>query len=228
MKEKKRFPAGVLLFVIGLLLVAIYVPVDTGIDYGFDLGINEGVKKGGISYLLIKMLGEQFKIDLFFDPLGYVLVLAGLGMTKRRGIYVRNCYLGAGLGFAGNVIRMVLPFVMNQYRLLRPLLVFGMIELGSNLLIMYSFAMECKKQVDHFLHMEVEKDLVFATELYGFAVLFSNITLPFAVFYFYFARGVYLLLVVISVCAALYYAWKTIYYTRKLSLFSGENEKKEG
>lgn len=91
--------------------------------------------------------------------------------------------------------------------------------------ILYSFMVACKKQIDNYLYMEVGKDLIFGMEIYVFAEAASYIILPFAALYIYFARGAYVLVRVLSCLAILYYAFKVLKYTKQLDLFE-ENEKK--
>ena len=96
---------------------------------------------------------------------------------------------------------------------------------GPCMVIMYSFTLACKKQVDNFKYLEVGKDLTFATELYGFASVIKYVIMPFAALYIYFARGAYILTIVLSWAAVLYFVYKTFRYVRTLHLF--ENAEKE-
>jgi hypothetical protein len=219
-KEKKKIPAGVWLFAVGILLVGITCNVDTKVSYGFQFGVNEGVSKGGITYLLIQMIGESLKIDLFFNPLGYLLIFLGMFKINRTGKYVKNIKAAAVVGGLLDILKMFLPFFVPQYRLLKPLLAVTALELGAFLVILYSFLLLCKKQVDNYLYMEVGKDLTFSMELYGLAVVFGYILLPFAALYIYFARTAYLITQIAACIAIIYYAWKTIKYSGELGMFT--------
>lgn len=216
---------GVYIFILGIIFTGIDFMIRTGISYGFEFGVNEGVSRGMNTYFLEALIGEHFRLDVLFNPLGYLLILLGLGFMYGSRKYMMNMRVAAVLGCVVSVVRMVLPFVLSQYDILVPLLVLTGVEILLLVIILYSFTLACKKQVDNFNDMEVGKDLTFAAELYGFATVIRYIILPFAALYIYFARGAYLLTVVFSWGAILYFAFKALKYTKKLHLFekNGDN-----
>lgn len=219
--------SGVYLIVLGLVIIGISFPVNTGLGYEFQFGVNEGVAKGINTYFLEALIGEQFRVDIFFNPLGYLLIFLGLVCIRGYGKHIRNAQIFAVVGCVANIVRMVLPFMISQYQLLQPLILLITAEIFCVAVIMYSFMVTCKKQVDNYIYMEVGKDLTFATELYVFAEIISYIILPFAALYIYFARGAYVLVRIVSGAAILYYAYKTIKYTKQLHLFEDNNGKDE-
>ena len=199
---------GVCLFALGLVLVGINFSINTGINYGFIFGVNEGVNKGVNTYFLEALIGEQFRIDIFFNPFGYLIMLLGLFFIDGYGRYMRNARIFAAAGCVADIIKLVLPFVLSQYQLLQPLILLIAAELFCMAVVMYSFMVICKTQVDNFVYMEVGKDLTFAMELYIFASAISYIILPFAALYVYFARGAYVLVTFLSYGAVFYYAFR--------------------
>lgn len=224
----KKTGKGVYLFLFGVLFAGIDIMISTGIDYGFQFGVQEGVSKGMNTYFLEALIGERFRLDVLFNPAGYLLMLLGLAGMNGYRKYMRNMRVFAVVGCVADIIRIALPFLLNQYDILLPLLIFTGIEILCLIIIMYSFTLACKKQVDNFQYMEVGKDLTFATELYGFAVVASYITLPFAALYMYFARGAYLLTVLLTWAGILYFVFSAVRYTRKLNLFANKEHMGEG
>lgn len=221
----KKTNAGKLLFFLGLLIVTVRVRVDTGISYGFIFGKNEGVKKGGITYLTEQLIGDHLQIDILFPPVGFLLIIIGASLLVMRQREKKKIYLAAVFGMICDLVVVALPFLISQYKLLKPVLLFTALELLCVLVIMYAFMVACKKQVDSYLYMEVGKDLTFATEMYGFAVVCSYVMLFLAGFYVYFAHGGYLLLIAAGYAAVLYYIWKAWHYSKTLHLFGKENSK---
>lgn len=215
----------VYLFVVGLVITGLHFPINTGLDYGFQFGVNEGVAKGINTYFLEALIGEQLRVDIFFNPLGYFLMFLGLAFISGYGKCIRNAKIFTAAGCVISIVRLLLPFVLSQYQLLQPLIFLIAAEIFCMAVILYSFMVACKKQIDNYLYMEVGKDLIFGMEIYVFAEAASYIILPFAALYIYFARGAYVLVRVLSCLAILYYAFKVLKYTKQLDLFE-ENEKK--
>lgn len=216
MKEKGK---GIYLILIGILLLGIDIGINTGISYGFEFGVNEGVKKGMTTYFLEAMIGENFKFDIFFNPVGYILVFVGTAFVQISKKYRTNIYAASVIGFLINVIKTALPFLVSQYSLLLPVILCTLAEIGMIVILLYSFTLATKKQVDNFNNMEVGKDLTFGVELYAFATVTGYIILPFAALYFYFARGAYVISLIAAWAAVGYFVYKSFYYTRQLGLF---------
>lgn len=221
MKAKTKIKPGIILFVAGILLLGLKIEVDTNISYGFVFGVEEGIKKGGITYVLEKIIGDSMYVDIFFNPLGYCLLLLGASHLDipKDNKYKKIISISAFIGLFASIAGMIVPFCISQYKLIGPVLACNMTELLVLLVIMRSFMMLCKRQIDNYLYMEVGKDLSFAMELYGFAIVASYVILPFDALYFYFAGAAYILTLLISGGAVLYYGWKVLYYTKKLKLF---------
>ena len=219
MKSKIK---GIYFFILGILVTGIDINIATKISYGFRFGVNEGVKKGFNTYFLEALIGDHFRIDILFNPAGYLLILLGLALMHGNRKYMMNMKAAAVLGFVISTVKTIFPFVLSQYSLFGPILFCCIAEI---LVIMYSFTLACKKQVDNFKYLEVGKDLTFATELYGFASVIKYVIMPFAALYIYFARGAYILTIVLSWAAVLYFVYKTFRYVRTLHLF--ENAEKE-
>ena len=223
MNSKK---SSVYLFVAGLVITGLHFPINTGLDYGFQFGVNEGVTKGINTYFLEALIGEQFRVDIFFNPLGYLLMFLGLVFISGYGKCIRNARIFTVIGCVVSIVRLLLPFVLSQYELLQPLIFLVAAEIFCMAVIMYSFMVAYKKQIDNYLYMEVGKDLLFGMEIYAFAEAASYIILPFAALYIYFARGAYVLVRVLSCLAIFYYAVKVLKYTRQLHLFEKKDKNK--
>jgi hypothetical protein len=221
--KKKAY--GIYLFLIGLLLVALEWTVSTGKSYGFTFGVNEGMKKGLSTFFLEELIGENVSVDIFFNPLGYVLIILGLAMIAKAGKQIKNIRIAAVIGFAASVVKIILPFTVGQYSLLKPILLCMIVEFAVLMAIIYSFAIACRLQVNDFNNMEVRKDLLFAVELYGVTMVMSYILLPLKAMYIYFARGVYVVTIVLAAAAIIYYCVKAAYYTNKFKLFQNIEEK---
>lgn len=215
---KTKTQKGIILFALGILMAGLNIHFALGPDYGYSFDVSEGIKKGGITYILTYLTGE--KLNIYLNPIGYILIILGISMTRRKGIYIRNIRVAAVVGLLSNLAKILLPFMFDQYHLVNKIIVCIILEILAMLVILYSFTLECKKQVDNYMYMEVGKDLTFATELYGFGVVFSYVMLPFRALYIYFARGAYVVIVAAYCVAILYYVWKTLKYTKQLSLFA--------
>lgn len=217
--------SGVWIFVIGLLLVGLTLEVDSPWSYGFEVIENGGIGRNIKILMLQRFLGENMQIDIFFNPLGYLLMFAGASMLKPGGKFLNNVKVFSILGAVACIGKLGLPFVMSAEKVFTWIILCIIVEILSVLIIMHSFSLACKKQVDAYMFMEVGKDLLFGVEVYGFAVVFSYVAKIFAIFWFYFAKQVYYVILVVSYLAIIYFVWKIISYTRKLDLFTGEEEK---
>lgn len=210
------------LFLVALLIVGIHAYVHTGIDYGFQFGVNEGIKKGVSTYFLFVLLqGKDFAVDIAFNPLGYLLIIfcmKPLLQTKSKK-YIKNIIGFAIIGCIVNIISIILPFFVNQYNLMQPLAICMAVEFLIFVGILYSFAIACKKQVDGYMYMEVGKDLIFATELYAFAVVVNYILQFMASVHLFFAQAGYFLTLVLVYGALFYYCVKAARYIKQLNLF---------
>ena len=224
MKSKIK---GIYFFILGILVTGIDINIATKISYGFRFGVNEGVKKGFNTYFLEALIGDHFRIDILFNPAGYLLILLGLALMHGNRKYMMNMKAAAVLGFVISTVKTIFPFVLSQYSLFGPILFCCVAEILVMLVIMYSFTLACKKQVDNFKYLEVGKDLTFATELYGFASVIKYVIMPFAALYIYFARGAYILTIVLSWAAVLYFVYKTFRYVRTLYLFESAEKEEE-
>lgn len=220
MKQKTK--VGTMLLFLGIFLVAVNIKVDTGISYGFLFGENEGIRKGGITYLTRIFLGDALKVDLCFNPVGYLCAMAGAWMLPLRHSEKKKMLWASICGIICSVAGMILPFVVGQYQLLKPVFILIIAELLAFFVLLYTFLLACKRQVDSYLYMEVGKDLMFALELYGCSVAGSYVMQLLSGFNVYFTHAGYYILVFVAYAAILYYIWKAWGYIDKLHLFSGK------
>lgn len=95
MKSKIK---GIYFFILGILVTGIDINIATKISYGFRFGVNEGVKKGFNTYFLEALIGDHFRIDILFNPAGYLLILLGLALMHGNRKYMMNMKAAAVLG----------------------------------------------------------------------------------------------------------------------------------
>lgn len=221
----KKRAYGIYVFLIGLFIVALEWKVGTATSYGFEFGVNEGMRKGMSTFFLEELIGDGFMVDIFFNPLGYLLMLMGLSFITKAGKHIKNVRISVVIGLAASIVKLILPFAVSQYSLLKPVVLCVVIEFAALMAILYSFSIACKQQVDDFNDMEVRKDLLFATELYGVATLMSFLLLPLKALYIYFAKGAYIITIVLAAATMIYYCIKAAYYTNKMKLFQKNDGK---
>lgn len=210
---------GVKLFVIGLLIAACSLEIDSPWSYGFHVIEEGGIWENGKVILLEYLLGTHVRIDIFFDPLGYLLMFLGAGMLQPKGKFLNNAKVFSMVAAFAYLGKIGLPLVLAQEDVLLWVVACVVIQVVAMLICMYSFMLACKKQVDSYKYMEVGKDLTFAVELYGFAAAFGFLAGILVVCQFFFAKIIYVVLAVFEVFAVIYYAWKVLSYTKKLNLF---------
>ena len=119
MKSKIK---GIYFFILGILVTGIDINIATKISYGFRFGVNEGVKKGFNTYFLEALIGDHFRIDILFNPAGYLLILLGLALMHGNRKYMMNMKAAAVLGFVISTVKTIFPFVLSQYSLFGPIL----------------------------------------------------------------------------------------------------------
>ena len=106
MKSKIK---GIYFFILGILVTGIDINIATKISYGFRFGVNEGVKKGFNTYFLEALIGDHFRIDILFNPAGYLLILLGLALMHGNRKYMMNMKAAAVLGFVISTVQSVWP-----------------------------------------------------------------------------------------------------------------------
>ena len=215
---------GVKIFVIGVLLVALSLKLDSPWEYGFHVIKEGGIWENGKIILLEYLIGKNMQIDIFFEPLGYLLMFLGAGMLHPTSKFLHNVKVFSVVAAFAYIGKIGLPFVMAQQTVFVWVIACIVLEFAAMLICMYSFMLACKKQVDNYKYMELGKDLTFAVELYGFAVAFGLVAGILVVCQFFFAKIIYGIITVFTVFAAMYYVWKVLYYTKQLNLFTGSEE----
>ncbi len=217
MKKNK----GVYWFAIGLLLVAINIVMDTGVGYT-GYAISQGMSLKDFAYVesFQAISSANFTIDIFFDPLGYLMMIIGLTKINRESRYARNAVVFCLVGMITSSCQMFLPFIMSPDQAVKMIIILLLLEIFSRAVILYSVAVLCAKQVDSYKHMEVGKDLKFAAELYTICMVISIILSFFARAQLFLANAALLFTSGCTLFAAIYYVFKVIKFNNKLSLFN--------
>lgn len=212
---------GVILFVVGLVFLAINININTGINYeGYEVSKGMSLKDFVYVQSFEAISSSSFVIDILLDPLGYLMVMIGFIMLNKKSRYSKNAIVFCGVGIIASVCKMLMPFFLSPSQVLKVTIILMLVEIFSRAVIMYSFSILCEKQVDSYKHMEVGKDLRFATELYAIGMVISIILLFFERAQLPLARGASLFTSVCTLYAVIYYLYKVIRYYHKLSLFS--------
>lgn len=228
MHNKKQLYA-IMIFLVGVILVGIDIWVHTGIDYGFVFGQNEGVEKGMMTYFLFVILGgKDLSVDICFNPLGYLLMIVAVypflkGKSKK---FIGNILAFSGIALVCSIVKIVLPFFVNQYELAKPLLICTALEFALFVGILYSFALACKKQVDGYFNMEVGKDLIFGVEIYVVCAAVHFIMQILASMYLFLAEAGSVVTKLLICASIAYYVIKAAKYIRQFGLFYEENQEK--
>ncbi len=212
--------SGVKVFVLGVLLVALMFEINSPWSYGFSIIQGGGIKENLKIVVMQHFLGDNMKIDVFFNPLGYMLMFAGVSMLHREGKFLHNVKVFSGFAAFCNIGKMALPYLMSANKAFTPVILCMILEIVAFLICLYSFMLACKKQVDNYMYMELGKDLTFAVEMYGFSIAFSYFVQILILCQFFFAKPIYVVLYVFSNVAIVYYVWKVLSYTKKLELFA--------
>lgn len=209
MRNKNK--TAVCLFILGLIIIALRVDREIGVDYGYIIGENEGAAMYFLTRLAIIFTGENVLIDIFFDPVGYILIIAGLWIMNRDG-KANRAMVAAGVAMGAYVIQMVLPFLVNQDNLFAPELALFLIQVVGILRILYGFASMCTKNIDNYKYMNVGKDLRFAGELYITCLIISRVLQVLGIFQFYMADILYIMVEILGIVVMLYYIYKAYKY----------------
>jgi len=187
MLASKRQRIGIYLFVVGFLLIGINILINTGIDYGIVIGKNQGFKAYAINFITILFNGEHLRFDIFFNPVGYILIFMSAVLYNKSKRFSQNIKNSAIIGFFAYVLRLMMPFMAGDKNtaIIVSLCVF--VEIVTEIIILFSFTSMYTKGVDGFKYLEVVKDFKFGVESYIscrvvaiMIMFFMSIKIPFA------------------------------------------------
>lgn len=211
---------AVYMFLVGFAIVGICINVKTGISTAFSLSEGAGLT-GFVVYKVNEILnGNQLAIDIFFDPVGYLLMLIGvkqLGDKLSKGKVIMLSIAGA---MVISIASWLLPLYISDGGSLVKLIVVTHVLEGVLLLIMMTtFVQAIKSKVDAYYNMEVGKDLTFATELFFFTYFIIIIVVFICAFDIFFADILLAINYLAMVYSVMYFIYKTNKYNKQLKIF---------
>ena len=122
----------------------------------------------------------------------------------------------------GSIFELMLPFVVNQNKLVLPLIILYIIQVAAIVSIMYSLTVMCTKKIDNYKYMQVGKDLRFSADLYGVCMIVGKVLKVFGRAGIYFAGLLYWLVSGFMLFAVIYFIVKLWIYMRATDTFGWE------
>lgn len=215
--------ACIYMLLAGLFIVALAINIDTNISYGFVMGNNEGLGVYAKTQIITTFIGTKFNMDLLFDPVGYLLIFGGFYFLKGTHIDSKNArkrgMIMAVLGMMANILELLLPFVINQNKLVMPIIILYIIQVAAIVSIMYFVTIMCTKKIDNYKFMQVGRDLRFSADLYGVCMLVGKVLKVFGRAGIYFADILYWIVSGFMIFAILYFIIKLWIYMRATDTF---------
>lgn len=207
------------IYLIGLAIVGIYIRIRTGISTA-----SAGSESGLVGFMVSRtsdiLIGKKYSIDLFFNPVGYLMMAIGvkqLGDSIRKS---KELFVGLMLGILVSLTTAFLPLFISSGVLLVKLIIGMYILEGIVLLyVMVTFNNEVKSKVDSYYNMEVSKDLTFATELFFIAYFVIIIVIFAKAIGIYFATALMYFDYAIMVYSIIYMVYKLNKYNKTLKFF---------
>lgn len=225
-KNSVRKKYAVYIMLIGLAIVALEWKIDTGVSYGFVMGENEGVSMYVITQFVTSYVGGHLSIDIFFNPLGYVLIAAGFICLGKSSISTRGIIMSV-IGIIANLVEMFIPMMLDVEDLCVPVIVLHLLQVVAVISVMYALTGICTKKIDNYKYMQVGKDLRFGAELYGICLIIGKILYLFTRADWYFSHILYVVVTIASLCAVLYYIVKMCIYLGQVEMFADREEIEE-
>ncbi len=216
MKSKK----SVYMFLVGFAIVGICINVKTGISTAFS--VSEG---GGLTSFVVYKVneilnGNQLAVDIFFDPVGYLLMLIGVKQLGNKLASGKFMMLAIAVAMAMSIAAWITPLYVSDGGTLVKLIVITYVLEGVALLaVMTKFVQNVKSKVDSYYNMEVGKELTFATELFFFTYFVIIIVVFICAFDLFFADILLAADYIAMVYSIMYFIYKTNQYNNKLKIF---------
>lgn len=212
---------AVYLILAGLLVLALNFDIATGIDYGFGMGKNEGVEMYAATQIVSAFTGRYLHIDVFFDPAGYLLIIAGFVLIGKN-MFSNRAVLMAVIGFVCKLAQLFLPLFVKAESLILPVIVMYLLQILAAVVIMYSLVGLCTKNIDNYKYMNIGRDLKFGAELYGVCMLVGKILYLLSRIDWYFAGVLYHIVDITGIAAVIYFACKLYAYMKQVEMFEEE------
>ncbi len=216
MKSKK----SVYMFLVGFAIVGICINIKTGISTAFSVS-EDGELTSFVVYKVNEILnGNQFAVDIFFDPLGYLLMLLGVKQLSDKLAGVRFMMAAIAVGMVASIAEWLVPLYVSDGGALIKIVVITYVLEGVALLgVMTKFLENVKSKVDSYYNMEVGKDLTFAIELFFFTYFVIIIVVFICAFDLFFADILLAADYVAMIYSIMYFIYKTNQYNNKLKIF---------
>lgn len=222
-KGARYVRACIYMLLAGVFIAALAINIDTNISYGFVMGNNEGLGVYAKTQIITTFIGTKFNMDLLFDPVGYLLIFGGFYFLKGTHIDSKNArkrgMIMAVLGMMANILELLLPFVINQNKLVMPIIILYIIQVAAIVSIMYFVTIMCTKKIDNYKFMQVGRDLRFSADLYGVCMLVGKVLKVFGRVGIYFADILYWIVSGFMIFAILYFIIKLWIYMRATDTF---------
>ena len=223
----RKVRAAIYMMLAGIFIAALTINIDTGISYGFVMGNNEGLGIYAKAQMITTFVGTKFSMDVLFDPVGYLLIFGGFYFLKGTHIDSKNArkrgMIMAVFGMVGNILELFLPFVINQNKLVMPIIIFYIIQVIAIVSIIYSITIMCTQKIDNYKFMQVGKDLRFSADLYGVCMIVSKVLKVFGRVGIYFANLLYWIVSGFMIFSIIYFVVKLWIYMRATDTFGWEN-----
>lgn len=212
---RKRY--AVYMILIGIAVIALEYKVDTGISYGFVIGENEGVSAYAITQLVTSYVGRYLSIDIFFNPVGYGLIIGGFMLFGKSSQGKRGIALSVA-GICANLLEMFIPMVFEPESIAVPVIVLHLVQIGAVVGVMYGLAGTCTKKIDNYKYMHIGKDLRFGAELYGTCLVIGKVLYLFTRMNWYFSHILYVIVTAAGFVAVGYYIVKVCVYLKQIEM----------
>ena len=217
MKSSKK---ALYMFLVGFALVGICIRVKTGISTAYSKSENGGLTEFLVYRINSTLCGERFSLDLFFNPIGYLLMLLGIKQLGDRLKNGRKLAISVAIAMILSLVTAFLPlYISNGVNLVKCIICLYIIEGIVLLIAITTFVNEVKSKVDGYYNMEVGKDLTFATELFFFAYFAMIVAIFLNALGFYFSKVLLALDYIGLVYSVMYFVYKTSKYNRELKIF---------
>ncbi len=155
----KRYQKGLVLSILGIIFLLIHININTGKvypDYNFALGDRTIIQKYTISQQYgantteiynpetgMMVIGDidfkGFRIDLFHDLVGLVLLILGFSLLKERNPLFRLGIISAGFAFLLQTALILMPFFVNGIKLTTVAFFLSVATCVAKILTTYSF-----------------------------------------------------------------------------------------
>jgi len=187
-----------------------------GIAYSEPI-LDAGIRIFGKTLIAKGWMNDYLSPEVILTILGYILIAYGAWSLRsygRRMTIAANGSIAAGITY---IVFKLIPFGLEQERLLVPLFILILLRVLFDSITYYSIAKGMAKQVDGYLYMELEKDLMFGFQLYLLSAIVMNILAV--------GRSIdlvqifYIAALLFAVGASIYYPARMYRYCIKLKIF---------